>query len=73
MAWWRIGKMDDTVCPCGEKMELWNDTGTNFFSLECPDEACTKVPELCVDLDKKESLYDLKLRFKGFAYGGLHE
>jgi len=71
MAWWCIGSMSGLVCPCGEQMQLWNDTGTNFFSLECPDDACTETPELCVDLGQGDSLYDLKTKFRGLHYATL--
>ena len=62
MAWWKIAKMTCLEKPCkycgSEDVYLWNDTGTNYFIVEC--DKCDVDFDVYVDLNMGQSLYDLR-------------
>lgn len=66
MAKWQTAKMIGLVKPCicgSTEIFLWNDTGTNWFCLECSNDEC-EVDGPSIDIDQKESMYDLKTKWE---------
>ena len=72
MAKWKVAKAYKVKpCKCGcDAVDLWTDTGTSWFFLECANSAC-ELDGPMVDLDDgtRRSLFDVFADWNAGHYG----